>query len=178
MEIVIFGLETFGVDELFPGIFNNFVTTSHFAEVTNISSSILGKYRAICTGVDNITAPTACTKFQLNLGIHKQIGNRISPYGTPDTTAIRQGLEGILGEATKTAKAAELAESTKVTAELTNEKTGEIAATYMGYHSTIIASIIAIVIIVLIMVIIYLILRYRRKKKMKKKLQYIKLLEE
>ncbi|SOS80843.1 PIR protein, putative [Plasmodium sp. gorilla clade G1] len=64
------------------------------------------------------------------------------------------------------------------TATLEAAKKGAIETTYMGYQTTIIASIVAILVIVLIMVIIYLILRYRRKTKLKKKLQYIKLLKE
>ncbi|ETW20434.1 hypothetical protein PFFVO_00619, partial [Plasmodium falciparum Vietnam Oak-Knoll (FVO)] len=176
MNVVSFGLETFGVDKLFPEIFNSFVKTRPYNEIRTIASSILGKYKTTCESLQKgFTPSTSCTKFQLSLRIHLSETNT---YGTPAPTAIQKGLKGIFDNATKTAKAAELAESTKVTAELTNEKTGEIAATYMGYHSTIIASIVAILVIVLIMVIIYLILRYRRKKKMKKKLQYIKLLEE
>ncbi|KOB89274.1 rifin [Plasmodium falciparum Dd2] len=163
-------------DKLFPDIFKNFVNTKPYTEVTNLGSSILGKYKTTCESLEKgFTASTSCTKFQLSLRIHLPGGNT---YGTPASTAIPRGLKGILENATKTAKAAELAESTNVTAELTAQETILINTTYTTYYTAIIASIAAIVVIVLIMVIIYLILRYKRKKKMKKKLQYIKLLEE
>ncbi|ETW38786.1 hypothetical protein PFTANZ_00442 [Plasmodium falciparum Tanzania (2000708)] len=178
MEIVIFGLETFGVDKLFPEIFKNFVNTKPYTEVTNLSSSILENYRAICTGLNNSNPHAACSQFQIKLGIHKQIRNIISPYGTPDTIAIPNKLDLLLEKATKTAEAKAAQVSSETSSKILTEETDVINTIYMSNQTAIIASIIAILIIVLIMVIIYLILRYRRKKKMKKKLQYIKLLEE
>ncbi|KNC35108.1 rifin [Plasmodium falciparum RAJ116] len=176
MEIVRFGLKHFRVDELFPGIFNNFVNTRHYSEVANIASTINSKYSMTCLSLNNnFTAPPACTKFQLSLRIHLSETNT---RGTPAAEAIPNGLRGILADATKTAKAAEVAESTRITAVITKKQTALIEAGFNSSTTSIYASIIAILIIVLIMVIIYLILRYRRKKKMKKKLQYIKLLEE
>ncbi|ETW45483.1 hypothetical protein PFNF135_00005 [Plasmodium falciparum NF135/5.C10] len=178
MEIVLWGLKQFGVDKLFPEIFNPFVAKNIYTEVTNLSSSILGKYNAICTGLNNSTPHAACTKFQLGLGIHKKIGTIISPYGTPASTAIPNGLKGILGKATKTAEAEAANVRTTISSKILTKQTDAINTIFMSNQTAIIASIVAIVVIVLIMVTIYLILRYRRKKKMKKKLQYIKLLEE
>ncbi|CDO61521.1 rifin [Plasmodium reichenowi] len=176
MEIVTFGLEHFGVDELFPGVYNPFVNTGPYTEVTNLASSILEKYGPTCTSLNRgFTAPTACSKFQVNLGIYLTKDN---PYGTPESIAIPQRF----GELLKRADVASDAAAKIAREGATNAiKAQEIALIEGGFDSTISsinAAIIAIVIIVLIMVIIYLILRYRRKKKMKKKLQYIKLLEE
>ncbi|SOS76171.1 PIR protein, putative [Plasmodium sp. gorilla clade G1] len=176
MKVVSFGLQHFGVDELFPEIFNPFVTTRHYNEITSIANSLLAKYGPTCTSLDkSITVPAACSKFQVNLGIFVTKDN---PYGILESIAIPKGLKGILGDATKTAKAAEAAKSTKLTAEITKKQTALIEAGFDSSTTSIYASIIVILIIVLIMVVIYLILRYRRKKKMKKKIQYIKLLEE
>ncbi|ETW38862.1 hypothetical protein PFTANZ_00440, partial [Plasmodium falciparum Tanzania (2000708)] len=175
MEIVIHGLKYFGVNKLFPDIFKNFVNTKPYTEVTNLSSSILGRYNATCMGVENIKAPTACTKFQLNLGIHLSETNI---YGTPAYNAIPNKLDLLLEKATQTAEAKAANVRTTISSKIITEETDVINTIYMSNQTAIIASIVAIVIIVLIMVIIYLILRYRRKKKMKKKLQYIKLLEE
>ncbi|KOB64147.1 hypothetical protein PFHG_05514 [Plasmodium falciparum HB3] len=176
MKVVSFELQHFGVDELFPEIFNPFVTTRHYNEITSIANSLLAKYGPTCTSLDkSITVPAACSKFQIKLGIHLPDG---SPYGTPAYNAIPKGLEGILGKATQGAKAAEALKSAKLTTEITKKQTALIEAGFDSSTTSIYASIIVILIIVLIMVIIYLILRYRRKKKMKKKLLYIKLLEE
>ncbi|EUR75999.1 hypothetical protein PFBG_01235 [Plasmodium falciparum 7G8] len=176
MEVVTFGLQHFGVDKLFPGIFNNFVKTRPYNEITTIANSILGEYKKTCLSLNNnFTAPPACTKFQLSLRIHLSETNT---RGTPAYNAIPKGLEGILGEATKTAKAEASQVSSATSSKIITEQKGVINTIYMSNQTAIIASIIAIVVIVLIMVIIYLLLRYRRKKKMKKKLQYIKLLEE
>ncbi|EWC78626.1 surface antigen, partial [Plasmodium falciparum UGT5.1] len=176
MKVVSFGLQHFGVDELFPEIFNSFVTTRHYNEITTIADLLLENYGPTCTSLEKgFTPSTSCTKFQIKLGIHLPNG---STLGTPASTAIPKGLKGILGDATKTAKAAEAAKSTKLTAEITKKQTALIEAGFDSSTTSIYASIIVILIIVLIMVVIYLILRYRRKKKMKKKLLYIKLLEE
>ncbi|CAD49098.1 rifin [Plasmodium falciparum NF54] len=178
MNVVRYGLRYLHVHELFPVIFDSFVKTRPYNEITSIANSILLKYGPTCTGLDNNSPPAACTKFQLNLGIHKKIGAMIDTHGTPASTAIRQGLEGILEEATQTAEAAAKIAEKGVAAEITARETALIEAGFNSSITSINASIFAIVVIVLIMVIIYLILRYRRKKKMKKKLQYIKLLEE
>ncbi|EWC88735.1 hypothetical protein PFNF54_02430 [Plasmodium falciparum NF54] len=176
MEIVIHGLKLFGVDKLFPEIFNPFVAKNIYTEITNLASTINSKYSTTCTWLKSgATAHPACNDFQLGLGIHLPNG---STLGIPPYTAIRQGLKGILQKATQTADAVADAKSAQVTAAITKNQTALLEAGFNSSITSIYASIIAIVVIVLIMVIIYLILRYRRKKKMKKKLQYIKLLEE
>ncbi|SOV78666.1 rifin PIR protein, putative [Plasmodium reichenowi] len=176
MKVVSFGLEYFGVDKLFPGIYKSFVTTKRYSEVTNLTNTIYREYNTTCMSLLNdFETPTACSKFQLSLRIHLPGGNTL---GTPPQEAIRQGLKGILENATKTAEAKTAQVTASKTLAVETAQTRAIETTFMGYQTTIIASIVAIVVIVLIMVIIYLILRYRRKKKIKKKLQYIKLLEE
>ncbi|ETW33240.1 hypothetical protein PFTANZ_06040 [Plasmodium falciparum Tanzania (2000708)] len=76
----------------------------------------------------SITVPAACSQFQINFGIHLRIGNTINRYGTPDTIAIPKRLGVLLGDATKTAKAAEAAKSAKLTAEITEKQTALIEA--------------------------------------------------
>ncbi|SOS81816.1 PIR protein, putative [Plasmodium sp.] len=179
MKAVIFELKLLKVDKLFPQIFNSFVDKNIYTEVTNIANTINSKYSTTCTLLESgLKAPAECIDFQLKLGIHKQIGNRISTYGIPSQQAIRDGLNKIAGKATQAAEgAAEIAKKS-VTTGITEKETVLLEAGFNNSITSIYASIIAIVVIVLIMVIIYLILRYRRKKKMKKKLQYIKLLKE
>ncbi|KNG75496.1 rifin [Plasmodium falciparum IGH-CR14] len=92
--------------------------------------------------------------------------------------ALKKNVQTMVLQAESTAKAVADSKSAEVAAEITEQHTAVINATYSSYQTVIIASIVAILVIVLVMIIIYLILRYRRKKKMKKKLQYIKLLEE
>ncbi|SPJ10079.1 PIR protein [Plasmodium sp. DRC-Itaito] len=178
MRVVIFGLQRFKVNELFPIIYNPFVTTKPYTEVTNLANSLLEKYRATCTGVNNMNRPAACTDFQLNLGIHVRNGNTINTYGTPDYLAIPKRLGVVLERAETAADGAAKIARESATNAIKAQETVLLEAGFNSSTASIYVSIIAIVIIVLIMVIIYLILRYRRKKKMKKKLQYIKLLEE
>ncbi|SOS77270.1 PIR protein, putative [Plasmodium sp. gorilla clade G1] len=178
MNVVSFGLKHLHVDKLFPGIYNPFVNTNRYTEVTTIANSILENYSATCTGLNISNPPASCRVFQLNLGIHKRVGNIISTYGNSPFDAIPQGLKELSVKAEQTAAAAAKNASETVSTAIKARETALIEGGLETYITSIYASIIAIVVIVLIMVIIYLILRYRRKKKMKKKLQYIKLLKE
>ena len=175
MKVVSFGLKHFRVDELFPDIFKNFVNTKPYNEITTIANSILENYRAICTGVENIKAPTACKTFEYKFGIFIE-GSR--KPGPPAYNAIPQGLKEISIKAEQAAATASKNASETVSTAIKARETALIEAGFNSSITSINASIFAIVVIVLIMVIIYLILLYRRKKKMKKKLQYIKLLDE
>ncbi|EWC90560.1 hypothetical protein PFNF54_00607 [Plasmodium falciparum NF54] len=150
MNVVRYGLRYLHVHELFPVIFDSFVKTRPYNEITSIANSILLKYGPTCTGLDNNSPPAACTKFQLNLGIHKKIGAMIDTHGTPASTAIRQGLEGILEEATQTAEAAAKIAEKGVAAEITARETALIEAGFNSSITSINASIFAIVVIVLI----------------------------
>ncbi|SOV83917.1 rifin PIR protein, putative [Plasmodium reichenowi] len=173
-RVVIFGLKNFGIEELIPGICESFLKRSHYNEVMELAGAIIKRHGEICS-ISSTSNETMCTNVGLKIGTHKAIND---PYGLPRPQAVSNALGKILDKAETTAANVTKTTTDNVTAQLTTEKTGEIAATCMSYEITIIASIVAIVVIVLIMVIIYLILRYRRNKKMKKKLQYIKLLKE
>ncbi|CAC9696403.1 PIR protein [Plasmodium sp. DRC-Itaito] len=151
MKIVIKGLNTLKVDISKSVIFNSLVKTRPYNSVYNLQSIINEQYRNLRW-----------------LDSSVRLGEEIE----------RKVLGQALEKATETATAKAVEVRSATTAAITKEKTSEIAATYIGNQTAIIASVVAIVVIVLIMVIIYLILRHRRKKKMKKKLQYIKLLEE
>ncbi|ETW46225.1 hypothetical protein PFMALIP_05710, partial [Plasmodium falciparum MaliPS096_E11] len=163
-----FFTETLGINSL-----DSFFTTKYYFNIEKLATVILNQRNAMCSASFTLPVDT-CDNIATNLGIILPKGK----YGPPGTVPIVQRLKLLPGKAKTTADYVTKTTTEKVTNELTTEKTGEIAATYMGYQTTIIASIVAIVVIVLIMIIIYLILRYRRKKKMKKKLQYIKLLKE
>ncbi|ETW45075.1 hypothetical protein PFNF135_00404 [Plasmodium falciparum NF135/5.C10] len=176
MKVVIHGLQHFRVDVLFPDIYHPFVAKNIYTEVINLASTINSNYSTTCLSLkNNVTAPPACTDFQSKFGIFIE-GS--SARGPPGSTAIPNGLRGILGKATQAAEEAAKIAKKSVTTGITEKETVMLEAGFNNSITSIYASIIAIVVVVLIMVIIYLILRYRRKKKMKKKLQYIKLLEE
>ncbi|SOV84030.1 rifin PIR protein, putative [Plasmodium reichenowi] len=173
MDVVIYGLETLGIKQYCPEIYQSMIKIESFADLKTFSSAIVTKHGGFCSA-SSTTANPMCENFGLKIGTHSAKG------GIPDPASyiVPKKINGLVykAEQAATAEAAEV--SSKTTAALKSQKTGEIAATYMGNQTIIISSIVTIVVIVLIMVIIYLILRYRRKKKMKKKLQYIKLLEE
>ncbi|ETW44309.1 hypothetical protein PFNF135_01341 [Plasmodium falciparum NF135/5.C10] len=174
-NLVIEVLKSFSVNDVCPEIFKSILKISHYNEVTKFASSINIQYRATCTSLKNdFVPPLGCKKFEIKFGIFLENGNK----GPPSNYTIPKVLEQLAEKAKTTAKGFAETESTKVAAEIAQQQTAVINATYSSWQIAITASVIAIVVIVLIMVIIYLILRYRRKKKMKKKLQYIKLLEE
>ncbi|CDO61886.1 rifin [Plasmodium reichenowi] len=174
MEIVLLGLRTLKVDELIPGICEKFSSTGHYANITQLSGTIIQKHSLICAdGTANNSA--------MCIDVGKQLGTHLSDgmaRGPPAIESVPKALGKILEKATQSAKAEAANVRFATTAAIKTEKTNLINTIYGSWETTIIASIVAIVVIVLIMVIIYLILRYRRKKKMKKKLKYIKLLEE
>ncbi|ETW58111.1 hypothetical protein PFMC_05998 [Plasmodium falciparum CAMP/Malaysia] len=174
MDIVIYHLKGLHIDKLVPDICKKVSSTGDYTRVINFAEIIIQKRGELC-GVTNSTLGDA-TCNQINIGLGTRL--RDGSAGLPDNLAVRTVLNGIVEGAKKTDKAVELAESAKVTAEITEQQTALIEAGFNSSITSINASIFAIVVIVLIMVIIYLILRYRRKKKMKKKLQYIKLLDE
>ncbi|SPJ10089.1 rifin PIR protein,putative [Plasmodium sp. DRC-Itaito] len=174
-EVVILALRYYKVHTLFPGIYDAFVKTRPYTEVTKLAGDIVAKHGEFCTSFGNsITAHPACELFELNIGMRiedssiVEAANKIVPKVFD--TIVRDAKKSASDEAAKVILSK--------TAEIQETNLAAVDATYMSNQISIIASIVAIVVIVLIMVIIYLILRYRRKKKMKKKLQYIKLLEE
>ncbi|KOB61920.1 hypothetical protein PFHG_03716 [Plasmodium falciparum HB3] len=172
MNIVIHYLKGFGVDILFPDIYDAFVATNRYADVINLASAIDAQMDAPCE-LFSIVNPPICD-FRVKLGL-------VANYGQENVErigAITKWLNQALDKATSSAniKAAKVTAAKTPTLEAKN--IAAVESTYASSQIAIIASIVAIVVIVLIMVIIYLILRYRRKKKMKKKLQYIKLLKE
>ncbi|SOS76168.1 PIR protein, putative [Plasmodium sp. gorilla clade G1] len=166
---------TFHIYKLDGQLLKSFLTTTHYTNVSNIAN-------AINTQIDNTCSSllSSGTNSDPMCGVRYTLGV-IADAGKPmvdQKTAITGKVTEFVTKAEIVAKGTTAEVTSKTTAMLTTKKTGLIDTTYMGYQTTIIASIIAILIIILIMVIIYLILRYRRKKKMKKKLQYIKLLKE
>ncbi|EWC75608.1 surface antigen [Plasmodium falciparum UGT5.1] len=174
-KLVIQLLQHFHIDKLVSGICEKISSARHYNEVLNFVEIIIERRNAMCGADGGTLGKDMCTKIGIKLGTLKPDG--INP-NLPDRDAVTKVLNGIAGKAKTNAEAAEAAKNSTLTAEITEQQTAAINATYTSWQIAITASVIAILIIVLIMVIIYLILRYRRKKKMKKKLQYIKLLEE
>ncbi|ETW15072.1 hypothetical protein PFFVO_06017, partial [Plasmodium falciparum Vietnam Oak-Knoll (FVO)] len=177
MNMVITFLKQWGIEEYCPEIFNSFVSTNRYADLTTITGAIITKHDKICamSASGGSVNEATCKAFDIALGLKNANGTQI---GAPASKAIPQMINGLAGKAETTANIHGADVTSKITTQLRTEQTTAINATYASYEITIIAAVVAIVVIVLIMVIIYLILRYRRKKKMKKKLQYIKLLEE
>ncbi|ETW45688.1 hypothetical protein PFMALIP_06254 [Plasmodium falciparum MaliPS096_E11] len=173
-EVAIESLKLLGVEEFWTGMSNYILEMSHYNGVANLMAVIYPKKVAACKQATEQFFENMCQSFDKRLGILNAEGK----YADLPKDAVPNALNEIVSNAETSAKAAEAAKSAKLTAEIAEQQTAAINATYTSWQIAITASVIAIVVIVLIMVIIYLVLRYRRKKKMKKKLQYIKLLEE
>ncbi|EUT84500.1 hypothetical protein PFAG_03104 [Plasmodium falciparum Santa Lucia] len=174
VDIVLFGLRTLGIKELYPELLESIGTKIPYYDIANIAKAIITKKNQFC-GINQSVAHNAmCKTININF---KLIPNGNQPF-FPTQTGIEKVVTEVVGKATQTAKAEASQVSSATSSKIITEQKGVINTIYMSNQTAVIASIIAIVVIVLIMVIIYLILRYRRKKKMKKKLQYIKLLEE
>ncbi|SPJ09519.1 PIR protein [Plasmodium sp. DRC-Itaito] len=174
MQIVIYYLKKWGIEEYCSEIYKSFVSTMRYAEVTTIGDAIIAKHGEFCSIMSTDGNPK-CAAFGLKLGTYStKAGDR----GTPAGYLVPKLLKGLSVDATQAADAAaEIAREGAANA-IKAQETVLLEAGFNSTTASIYVSIIAIVVIVLIMVIIYLILRRRRKKKMKKKLQYIKLLEE
>ncbi|EUT92723.1 hypothetical protein PFAG_00302 [Plasmodium falciparum Santa Lucia] len=171
---VIESLKKLYVDYFWPEMSNYILNMSHYNGVANLTAVIHEPKFNVCKDAGEVILDK-CNAFDMGFGILKKDG---VTYDILPEKAVPKVLENVAAKAELTAKAAEAAESAKVTAAIKARETALIESGFNSSITSIYASIIAILIIVLIMVIIYLILRYRRKKKMKKKLQYIKLLEE
>ncbi|ETW48429.1 hypothetical protein PFMALIP_03531 [Plasmodium falciparum MaliPS096_E11] len=172
MKIVIHYLKGLKVDTLKSGIFNSFVTTKRYSEVTGLVDIINTQMNAACS-VEVTSNQAICN-----------VRNALRVGAMPDKAEVKQigAITKWLNQALEKATSSANTQAARVTAAkkaaILETSTKAIETTSYNCYTTIAYSITAILIIVLIMVIIYLILRYRRKKKMKKKLQYIKLLEE
>ncbi|SOS81883.1 PIR protein, putative [Plasmodium sp.] len=173
-KTVISGLKALDIDKLCPGMLKSYFATRHYTDVSSLPNIIYKQYQTTCEATLASTGNDSICKIGYKLDL---IANSGGTFVEPKV-AIAGKLNGIVEEAKIAATEAVKTTTKDVTTKITNQKMSEIAATYMGYQTTIIASIVAILVIVLVMVIIYLILRYHRKKKMMKKLQYIKLLKE
>ncbi|ETW17986.1 hypothetical protein PFFVO_03117 [Plasmodium falciparum Vietnam Oak-Knoll (FVO)] len=172
--VAIESLKELGVEYFWPRMSNYIHNMSHYNEVAKLTAAIYTPKLKVCEVANNDIFENICQPFDIKISVLTADSN----YDVLPGEALPKVLKGIVSNADTTAKAVAEAKSTSVAAEIAEQQTAAINATYTSWQIAITASVIAIVVIVLIMVIIYLILRYRRKKKMKKKLQYIKLLEE
>ncbi|SCM18888.1 PIR protein, putative [Plasmodium sp.] len=173
-EVAIESLKLLGVEYFWPPMSNYILNMSHYKEVANLTAAIYTPKVKVCEVANNDIFENICQQFDIKIRVLTADSN----YDVLPREALPEVLKGVVSNADTTAKAVAEAKSTTVAAEIAQQQTAAINATYTSWQIAITASVIAIVVIVLIMVIIYLILRYRRKKRMKKKLQYIKLLEE
>ncbi|SOV80446.1 rifin PIR protein, putative [Plasmodium reichenowi] len=173
MEVIIGAFEEhLSICKLKGITLKSFFRLTPYNDIKTIASVIDTEMNATCWNMANAKDAICVLRGKLNLAA-------VPGQGYVDQeTAITNGVKYFVGKAEEAAAVVKNSTTKGVADIIKRQQTSEIAATYMGNQTIIIASIIAIVVIVLIMVIIYLILRYRRKKKMKKKLQYIKLLEE
>ncbi|SOS76913.1 PIR protein, putative [Plasmodium sp. gorilla clade G1] len=168
------GLNALKIEELGIASWEPLINPVDYTKVSGIIKIIFDKKTEMC-GLTKVLGDSTCEGIELRIGTSVHI----VPQPPPDIDAIGQTINGIAAQAEGvSAKAAEAAESSRITTIITKKQTALIEAGFNTSTTSIYASIIAILIIVLIMVIIYLILRYRRKKKIKKKLQYMKFLEE
>ncbi|SOS81629.1 PIR protein, putative [Plasmodium sp.] len=165
---------TFYINKLGVQRLESLFTAKTYTNVSGLPNSIYMEYSRTCLfpGINTGSDPMCPIIEKISL-VQENVRVEVSTM-----EGITKSVKKILAEATNLAESTKANMTSTTTATLTKQKTSEIAATYVGYQTTIIASIVAILVIVLVMVIIYLILRHRRKKKMKKKLQYIKLLKE
>ncbi|EUT86365.1 hypothetical protein PFAG_02235 [Plasmodium falciparum Santa Lucia] len=163
-----FFTEKLGINSL-----DSYFTKGYYFDIENLAKAIYDQRNVMCS-VSKKLGSTTCEQIGISIGTSVKSG----PPPPPGKGPIVQRLEGLAVQAKKTADYVTETTTEKVTAEIAQQQTAVINATYTSWQIAITASVVAIVVIVLIMVIIYLILRYRRKKKMKKKLQYIKLLDE
>ncbi|ETW26821.1 hypothetical protein PFFCH_05758 [Plasmodium falciparum FCH/4] len=171
--VAIKSLKLWGVQQFWPGMSKYILNMRHYSEVADLTDVMYTHKYKVCEGAIEAVLDK-CDTLDIKIGVL----TADSKYKVLPKDAVPEALKGIVSEAESTAKAVAQTESTRIAAEITQQQTAVINATYTSWQIAITASVIAIVVIVLIMMIIYLVLRYRRKKKMKKKLQYIKLLEE
>ncbi|KNG74926.1 rifin [Plasmodium falciparum IGH-CR14] len=172
--VAIKSLKELGVQQFWPTMSSEILKMYHYKEVADLTAVIYKHKYEVCEKVTYDMFENMCEQFDIKIGVYTADGN----YADLPKDAVPNALNEIVSNAETTAKAVAETERTRIAAEITQQQTAVINATYTSWQIAITASVIAIVVIVLIMVIIYLVLRYRRKKKMKKKLQYIKLLEE
>ncbi|CDO61924.1 rifin [Plasmodium reichenowi] len=175
MEIIRFGLQHFGVDQLGIGSWERFLINGYNINIEGLANVIFNKLNSTCSTNADKSIGTMCKTIRVNLGI---LGKNGEPLGAPNSTPVIKALNNLAGRATQAAKAEADQVRTATTAAIKTEQTGVINTICGTWDTAITASVVAIVVIILVMLIIYLVLRYRRKRKMKKKLQYIKLLEE
>ncbi|CAX64078.1 rifin [Plasmodium falciparum NF54] len=174
VEIVLRGLRTLGVEDLYPELLKSIGTKIPYYDIARIANAIITKKTQMCGLTQSPANVPICKTIDIKFRLIRIDGQHF--FDT--TTGIKKGVTQVVGKATQTAEAEAAKVRTITSSKIITEEEGVINTIYMSNQTAIIASIIAVVVIVLIMVIIYFILRYRRKKKMKKKLQYIKLLEE
>ncbi|EWC74997.1 surface antigen [Plasmodium falciparum UGT5.1] len=173
-KAVILALKYYEVHNLFPGIYDAFVKTPHYADIKKFSGAIVSEHAEKCQSLDlMVTTNPTCETFEFHIGMRID-ENTVEAAGQ----FVPEVLDSVVGDIKEVAEAKAAEVAAAKTAEFKIANVGAVESTYGSCQTAIIASIVAILVIVLVMVIIYLILRYRRKKKMKKKLQYIKLLEE
>ncbi|ETW45741.1 hypothetical protein PFMALIP_06198, partial [Plasmodium falciparum MaliPS096_E11] len=145
--VAIKSLKELGVEYFWPGMSNYIHNMSHYKEVANLTDVIYTPKLKVCSGANNDIFENICQQFDIKISVL----TADSKYKVLPRDAVPEALKGIVSEADTTAKAVAEAESTRIAAEITQQQTAVINATYSSWQIAITASIIAIVVIVLIM---------------------------
>ncbi|ETW32577.1 hypothetical protein PFTANZ_06703 [Plasmodium falciparum Tanzania (2000708)] len=128
-KVVFEGLEKLGVSILDNQSLETFFTTISYNDVSNITQAVHTNFMNTCslgnTSVD-FNKPLCTLFFGNELLSEKQISSR-------DT--IKVAVQNMVSNANTAATQASKTTSERVTAAITNQKTSEIAATYMGYQT-------------------------------------------
>ncbi|EWC77616.1 surface antigen [Plasmodium falciparum UGT5.1] len=99
MEIVIRFLKQWGIEDYCREIFNSFVSTNRYADVTTIADAIVAKKAEICA-IKTFGGKSMCRQFDIALGLSDASGK---PKGLPPNRAIPKMINELAGKAKLTA---------------------------------------------------------------------------
>ncbi|ETW19406.1 hypothetical protein PFFVO_01583 [Plasmodium falciparum Vietnam Oak-Knoll (FVO)] len=114
---------------------------NHYKEVANLTDVIYTAKLKVCDELTFDDFVNMCEQFDIKIGVYtEEVKNALLPkYAVPNA------LNEIVSNAETTAKEVFEAESTRIAAEITEQQTAVINATYSSWQIAITASVIAIV---------------------------------
>ncbi|KOB85070.1 hypothetical protein PFDG_00459, partial [Plasmodium falciparum Dd2] len=124
--VAIKSLRELGVEQFWPGMSKYILNMRHYSEVADLTDVIYPKKVAACKGANYNIFENMCQSFDKRLGIL----NVDATYADLPKDAVPEALKGIVSEAESTAKAVAQTESTRIAAEITQQQTAVINATY------------------------------------------------
>ncbi|ETW39113.1 hypothetical protein PFTANZ_00175 [Plasmodium falciparum Tanzania (2000708)] len=123
--VAIKSLEKLGVQQFWTGMSNYILKMSHYNEVANLTAVMYTHKFNACKDATEAFLDK-CNAFDINIGVYTADGrNAVVPR-----EALPKVLKAIVSKAETTAKAAAEAKSTTVAAEITEQQTAVINATY------------------------------------------------